>query len=968
MINKFQLLSVIALASLLSACGGGGGGSTADTRPPGTVEGVAHDAPLINAPIKVYAWDSGSKGGLLGSGSTGPDGDYELSITSPSRPVLVVAGDGGSYVEEASGVSVSLVAGQTLSAITNYESGQKITVQVTPFTHLAACYAEYLLGKGDRVVDAITLSNSMVSSLVGVEIIRTKPLDVTNPSSANYDLTPGHKYGFLTAGISEAMAYISEQNGLAAHSQRHLTSIHWANVACNDIRADGLLDGVGYYDSASTGISDLAFGTYDIDPDTYRTLVAQKMLAFTRNTRNASTLDVSDLLTFANALSTSTDPVWAGVPGSPVDDTGPTIAASLAIGSYIAGTEELAFTVDDPVGVAEIRFYVDNAFVDNGDIAGPVLSLNTTAYSDGDHVIAVEADDEIGNTSRSEYTYKIDNSGPSVVLTSSILVGDATYTATGTWSSPGADISSITVGGVIADVASDGTWSADITLSSGANIVTIVSEDTMGNASSQEFTIAVDLLNPVISSLDSPVYYTNYMGSWSSCTSAVFSGTNAPNPLCIRTDRVSLNGIAVNGNLSNLGYMSLGIRVEDPTGSGTYTEFEELSVKYKYSVNGTTAKDWTQLDTGVRFTAPGTNYGYFYLPVVTEFLGDNWYQTSLTDTHKFEITVTDAVGHSTNIIYNLSFDVLVPPDLITVTTNSNADTLFAKNFSQRFSIDGMTVNQTTIIENSSDAPFYIALSTTTNHSVDHSYESAIRYNRARMITNEEWRIDPFGDGGPINVSYLTDVGGTKINPSTVIGDYQDVSSDTLSLPQNTAWVSMTGYSCVRPARYIGIYSNYYAPGHQGDYNYAACYSSSNGVTTQFIWDRRYTYAQENESGYPRNEVSSAIVPYAITDNEVVVWDVTANRAASMMSGWYEVPANSNVEIRRSFTMPTIYHYNDIEVADMATFGSYSTKYLDKETTWTLDGRIEVEVTGTIGASARNVDTGTSINTYTIQRS
>jgi hypothetical protein len=110
------------------------------------------------------------------------------------------------------------------------------------------------------------------------------------------------------------------------------------------------------------------------------------------------------------------------------------------------------------------------------------------------------------------------------------------------------------------------------------------------------------------------------------------------------------------------------------------------------------------------------------------------------------------------------------------------------------------------------------------------------------------------------------------------------------------------------------------------------------------------------------------VPYAITDNEVVVWDVTANRAASMMSGWYEVPANSNVEIRRSFTMPTIYHYNDIEVADMATFGSYSTKYLDKETTWTLDGRIEVEVTGTIGASARNVDTGTSINTYTIQRS
>ncbi len=967
---SINLLFAILVSSLLYGCGGGGGGDDVpDTRSPGTLEGVAHDAPLINAPVKVYAWDSGTKGELLGSGTTGPDGDYELTITSPSRPVLVVAGDGGSYVEEASGVSVSLVAGQTMSAITNYVSGQKITVQVTPFTHLAACYAEHLLNEGEIPADAITVSNSMVSSLVGVEIIRTKPLDVTNPSSANYDLTPGHKYGFLTAGISEAMAYISEQNGLAAHSQRHLTSIHFANVACNDIRADGLLDGVGYYDSASTGISDLAFGTYDIDPDTYRTLVAQKMLAFTRNTRNASTLDVSDLLTFANALSTSTDPVWAGAPGTPVDDTGPSIAASLAIGSYISGTENLAFTVDDPVGVAEIRFYVDNVFIDSGDVADPVFSLNTTAYSDGDHVIAVEADDEIGNTSRAEYTYKIDNSGPSVVLTSSTLVGAASYTATGTWDSPGASITSITVNGDGANVVNDGTWNVSISLSNGENIVTVISTDSLGNTTSQDFSVSVDLNNPVISNKENSVRFTTYQGDYGLCEYGNIDNPLVSNPICVRTDRVSLNGLSVNGNLSNLDYVLLTVRVEDPNGAGVYTDFDDLRVEYQYLVNDTIAKDWTVLNTGERFSVPGTNYGWFYLPITTDFLTDNWFNYSITDLHKINIKVIDSVGRTSTINYQMYFDVLVPADKMTVSTESNADALFSKSFSQRFSVDGMSVNQITTVENNSDTPFYISVSSTSDHAVAHAYESAIRKNRGRIVADEQWRIDPYKDSvGMTIVEYLGRSSGGVIRPVDTIGEYQDLMSDAITLPTDTTWAQHPSYTCPTAGSRQLKY-DYLMPGHS-DADYAACYSNYTHypLVHHFVFQTRKVHSLELESGYPKNEVSSYSTSYTISDNGVVVWNTTSNKAADSLSGWFVVPANSTVEIRRTFTTPTIYHYNDTEVADLGTFGSYTTKYLDKETAWTLDGRIDVEVTGTIGASSKSVATDTSINTYTISRS
>ncbi|MCP5005399.1 MAG: hypothetical protein GY941_15900, partial [Planctomycetes bacterium] len=133
------------------------------TRSAGNFVGVAHDAPLSNTEIKIYDWSSGSKGTLLAETTTDSLGGYSIELTTTDRPVLIVAGDDGSYIEEASGQVINLEYGQNISAVTNYESGETLDLQITPFTHLARCYATYLVDEGTAVQDALNLANSKIA-------------------------------------------------------------------------------------------------------------------------------------------------------------------------------------------------------------------------------------------------------------------------------------------------------------------------------------------------------------------------------------------------------------------------------------------------------------------------------------------------------------------------------------------------------------------------------------------------------------------------------------------------------------------------------------------------------------------------------------------------------------------------------------------------------------------------------------
>ncbi len=980
-------LSILTVL-LVAGCGSsssGGGNDIPPVRSAGKLAGVAHDAPLRNAEVKIYDFTSGRKGELLSQTTTDAVGDYSINITTADKPILIVAGDSGSYSEEASGRSINLAVGQNISAVTYYQSGETLSLQVTPFTHLARCYAEYLVSEGESVPDALNLANSKIASIAGVEIIQTKPIDVTDINSANIELTPGLKYGFLTAGISSSMVDVSEANGLSAHSERFLTSMQYSKVACNDIRADGLLDGNGYIDDSTTGA--LSFGTYNITPAFYRNLLAQRILSFAKSEENKTGLDISKLLVFANALSNNTDSMWAGLPGQSVDITGPTVEALTAAHSFIGGTAEILFSVTDPIGVQEIDFYVDDALVSTQAGDSQTLNLNTLNYLDGSHEFKVIASDLIGNETTFLVSYNISNTGPAINLTSETTTGETSYLAQGTWVSSGAAIQSITAGGEEATINPDGTWSALIELQNGSNTVGVTAIDDLNNSTTQSYIVGLDLNNPVITEIVRYVRQTTYNGQYSSCNYVSFVNVST-DPICIRSDRVSLNGFAPDGDLDGNDFMYIKFRAEDTVGAGVYSQFEDLTIEYQYLKNGSLVRDWQTLTTGYKSTIPGALYGTFVLPITTEYLGDDWFNTTMSDIHVINIRVTDSVGHSTVKPYTMNFDVLLYD--VSVASSSNADSVMNQPFASRATISGNTVTTTATIENPTDNPIYFHVSATNDNSIEQIYESAIRVNRMAVRSTEHWRaryINAYNSTSAwIDINSIEKWNGSGwdvIESPIITTEYVNVYQDVMPIQPESDWADNSDMICYESSGFGdpawewsdgGMIEKTYADYRFGS-NYACVSVHTYSVQNPSVYDvwvvhrnmEKYTtYENIYEPGYPRNESNETTLNHNINNSNIVVYNQSASLSVEMSDGYYEIPPGNIVEVKKTITLPNLPVFDDSSVANLETFSSYSTLELDKSIAWTLDTTINLDLFAVVGASAFKQEVGAK-HTYTIQR-
>ncbi len=657
--KKYMMLfSVLLSALLLVACGGtNSDGVTARPIEQAALKGTVTDAVITDGDLRVYALDNGVKGELLGETVTDSNGDFDIAnFASKDRPIMIEV-SGGRYTEEASGVNVELIPGQTLRAYLFYKQGSELDIQVTPLTHLSSCLADYKVKSGVNINNAITEATSVFSGLIGVDILGTKPLNITDPANANFELTDSLRYGTVLAAISSYTAEISQTNGVTPHRFNQNTSIYATQVLCQDIASDGVFNGQGYINNTNS-VGQLALGSVQIDVDFLRTRTAQGILNIMSSDRNATSLPVGDFVLYANGIAGSTDGVFGGVATTPVDQDGPTVTAVLAPDSFLKGIVDLDFNVADPIGVKTVQFLVNDVPHSAGQVISPKMSINTTGYTDGLLKITVVATDILNNETRQDFSYVVDNTSPTVTLTSAKLVNAKAYAATGTYQEEGAPVTSITVNGVDAAIdTTAGTWSADITLLSGENQVTLGVLDGAGNTNSVEVPVDVDLIFPSVSPLGTSVRYTTFQGQMNLCNPGQLDPKSSiSNPVCISTNNVSLNGTALSSSLDINGYVLLGFLPTDPQGAGVFTDLKDLVIEYKYELNGTEIISWTSAPKTIDVNSDAV----YYFPMVTEYLGNNWYQTTANDVHSVTFRVTDKAGNSKTLTYELQFDVLVP--------------------------------------------------------------------------------------------------------------------------------------------------------------------------------------------------------------------------------------------------------------------------------------------------------------------
>ena len=963
----------------ISACSTENDVSIPPERPTKTISGNAVDAIITNGDIRAYAWDDGIQGELLGESTIDGNGFYKLDIRSTDRPIKLVVSN-GRYTEEASGVSVQMVEGQTMSALIYYEQDTDVSVQINPYTHLAACYAQYKVSTGSNAQNAITASTSAFSALTGVDIIGTFPLNITDPANANFEVTDGLRFGSLLAGISSFTAQTSEDNGVSAHRFNQNSSIYFAQVACQDIMADGLLNGLGFVNNGTT-IGQLALGSVTLSTNTYRLIVAQHVLNIMSSDRNATGLDVSKFVQFSNQYAQSTDAMFGSEPPQPVDQTGPVITSTTAQGTYLKGIVDLGFQVSDPLGVKSISFEVNGLFFSEGQSSNPVISLNTLGYTDGPITVKVTALDVLDNPSEVTYTFNVDNSSPIVTLSSPTLVNSQTYQATGSYQLDGSPVSTITVNGTEAAIdTANRTWSATVSLVSGQNTLDLEVVDSAGNTGSFESRVDVDLIYPLLEPFGTNVRFTTYEGQLNLCTLGQLTPqTGSNNPVCISTDNVSLNGTVLSGSIQNQGYVLLGFSPSDPQGAGVFTDQADLTVEYRYEVNDQLQVDWT--------TAPKTVDGsnrFYYFPMVTEYLGDNWYQTKTSDVHKITFRATDKAGNASDLSYELSFDVLIPA--ITATSTISNKSLFTNNdFSTRASVDGQLINVDYKIDNPSNTAYYISLNDDENHSVDHKVETAIRENMVRAKLTEEWYARNCGtrtnwsDPGCSSVgeeSLITSVSftrqhrfyGQSISPSEILySAYQVVYSDNpviSDLREIPEIAPLSGYSCAKWDVVNYVDDHWSSPVYaNGNTKFTVCryFNDDSFPSKPLVSSLRSEINKSIETmdGYPRNVRTVDNAVYNMQTERISVLNDSIGQEIMPISSWYRIPPKTSIKIVKSVRTPSILHSTDSEVAQ-ADFSSYTEKKLDSSTSWNIDTNIEI----TRAIDPGSVDQLSNVTQYT----
>lgn len=181
-------------------------------------------------------------------------------------------------------------------------------------------------------------------------------------------------------------------------------------------------------------------------------------------------------------------------------------------GAYITNTTpSIEFTVTDAdSGVASIVVALDGTAISSITKTAVTGGYKCTckpasALKDGSHTISITATDNDGNASAAKTsTFTVDTVPPTLSITApaeSLVTNKTTVTVTGKTDDATSKPVTITVNGAAATVGTDGSFSKDVSLTNGANKITIIATDKAGKTTTVVRNVTLDTAAPVIKSI-----------------------------------------------------------------------------------------------------------------------------------------------------------------------------------------------------------------------------------------------------------------------------------------------------------------------------------------------------------------------------------------------------------------------------------------------------------------------------------
>ncbi len=918
MIGLLLSISIVGLV----ACGSNDGNP--QRRAASSVEGFAVDAQIVSGTVTIYAYKDGVKGEVIGSTITDEKGFYSLDFAVPDQHILIEV-KGGSYIEEASGESVSLKSSQVLRAVTFYRSGTSLSLMVTPYTNLAAGLVAYKVKEGSGIENAVTEATSAISTMAGVDVLTTVPHNITDIDNVSTTFTPELKYGFMAAAISSWTAEASVSNGADIHAIWN--SIALSQVMYRDISEDGLLDGKGL-DSETGTVLDLGFGLVSLDANSYRSGFARHLMGMVGSAKNKTGVTLSQAVTLAEGLGGLGHPIFGGLSPEPIDSEGPIITPAEAEGLFHNGVFTFTVNVSDVVGLKSVVFDIDGEDIDQAlDPGNPTVLINTSLYLDGEYQIGVRATDNLRNESYRTFRINFANEGTVINVLSPTTVNSSPAALFGNYIENGQGIQSITVNGLPAALDIENkTWSVDVPLvppnpgqsAAFVRILPVIVTDSLGTQTNAFITMTMDTIPPSIDPL-----YSNatFISDGQVFTQKLSFAESSNIPIRIETDKVSLNGTAVlEGPLNQQNIPYIRLHVDDPNINGVFTQDNEIKAQLQYSLDGSILTPWRDLPLIFCSVCTLPNYR-FIVPLVSEFLHENWHQATPLQEHFIEVSIKDKAGNTA--VFTFKFFVeFVPKQLSVTSLNINS---FNKSFQNRLALNPARVLATEYkLLNDTGFPVFFSVSDSAVHNVTRNIEEMVRQHIVRQTAIEEYQ--QYSGNGTWSES--------QFRPHPTITDLTNEHySDALPPVNIGSWVVTS----------IGLVSMRFRPhiissSISGPLNRVRSVSDSNNFQTQ---------------------------GFEIYDDDGFL--------KLGLQNWYTIPPDSTYTIKKFVHTPNLPVHNDLDVANINTFSSYTPRRYDKSIQWAIDDHLKLALVHDVGFERindmvqLNTEKVSSMTVYTVSR-
>lgn len=317
---------------------------------------------------------------------------------------------GGSYHEPADNTTVTVL--DTNTVMTSYQLVTNITMEadIGFLSTVATGLAQYNYANGiEGEYAAYIYAPQDIEAFVGFNILTSDFVDTTDSNIEFTTLSDAVKHSLFHAAISQMTLDWSMEAGNASRV-RPYTTVDFMTLAYQDIKADGLLDGIG------EGGALLVLGQKAIDANTYRHDLALALFKYQENANNQTGFSKPELLDFAVSINDSTADLLGGAGVIEIDEGGPVISNYMPEdGGTITSFDTFSAHVYDPTGIYVVTWLIDDVeYAGNSSSILPIVfepsyGFNSIYWNDGTHFLTIEVENVNGSVSRITHTVTFDN-------------------------------------------------------------------------------------------------------------------------------------------------------------------------------------------------------------------------------------------------------------------------------------------------------------------------------------------------------------------------------------------------------------------------------------------------------------------------------------------------------------------------------------------------------------------------------